>query len=422
MTLSRRAMLTGLPLSLMAAPAALAAVRPPAGTPQQIARNEPFWRTVAGQFRVSPDFVNLENGYFGSMPEPVRLAYHAHADRLNAENSRLLRTRYRQSADEIAARVAALLGVTKEEIAFTRGGTEALQNLITGYRKLTPGDAVMYADLDFHTGQSALNWLAARHGARVERLAVPEPATRQAVLDAYEAALARTPRLKLLLLSHLNNITGLVAPVREIVAMARAKGVDVIVDAAHSWGHLDFTLPALDADFAVFSLHKWMGAPLGSGFLYIREDRLPDIDPVFGDETQRADIRSRVHSGTMDVAPILSVGAALDFHETLGAPVKEARLRHLRDRWVHQVGDLPVEILTPDDPSMYAGMTAFRLPGRTTEAGSTAVVDHLYDRHRIFTVRRGGLAKGDCVRVTPALFTAAADVDRLAAALRELKI
>nr|WP_062332162.1 aminotransferase class V-fold PLP-dependent enzyme [Herbidospora sakaeratensis] len=418
MTLSRRAMLTGLPLSLMARPAA--AVARPVGAPAEVARDEVYWRSVAAAFRVDPGFVNLENGYFGSMPEPVRLAYHAHSDRLNAENSRLLRTAYRQHAEEAAARVAGLLGVTKEEIAFTRGGTEALQNLITGYRRLAPGDAVMYADLDFHTGQSALRWLADRHGARVERLVIPEPATRQAVLDAYAAALATTPRLRLLLLSHLNNRTGLVVPVAEITEMAREKGVDVIVDAAHSWGHLDFTLPELKADFGVFSLHKWMGAPLGSGFLYIRKERLADVAPVFGDESQQADIRSRVHSGTMDVAPILSVGAALDFHETLGAKVKEARLRHLRERWVDQVRDLPVEILTPDDPAMYGGMTAFRLAGRTSKADNTAVVDHLYTRHRIFTVHRDGVTKGDCVRVTPALFTSAADVDRLAAALREL--
>ncbi|WP_030453570.1 aminotransferase class V-fold PLP-dependent enzyme [Herbidospora cretacea] len=418
MTLSRRAMLTGLPLSLMARPAtALAA---PAGPPGQLAHDEAFWRSVAAAFRVDPGFVNLENGYFGSMPEPVRLAYHAHSDRLNAENSRLLRTAYKQHAEEAAARIAGLLGVTKEEIAFTRGGTEALQNLITGYRRLAPGDAVMYADLDFHTGQSALNWLAGRHGARVERLVIPEPATRQAVLDAYAAALETTPRLRLLLLSHMNNRTGLVVPVGEIVDLARARGVDVIVDAAHSWGHLDFTLPSLKADFGVFSLHKWMGAPLGSGFLYIRRERLADIAPMFGDESQEADIRSRVHSGTMDVAPILSVGAALDFHESLGAPAKEARLRYLRDRWVHQVRDLPIEILTPDDPAMYGGMTAFRLAGRTSKADNTAVVDHLYTRHRIFTVHRDGVTKGDCVRVTPALFTSAADVDRLAAALREL--
>jgi selenocysteine lyase/cysteine desulfurase len=389
-------------------------------TPDQLARDEGFWSAVARQYRVSPDFVNLENGYYGIMPEPVRRAYHRNVDHLNEVNSRLLRTTYKDQADQVRQRIATLLGVSMGEIALTRGGTEALQNLIAGYRRLRPGDAVMYTDLDYHSARYAMNWLRDRRGVRVERMVVPEPATRQAVLDAYTEALRDRPRVKLLLLSHMNNVTGLVVPVREIVAMARDRGVDVIVDAAHSWGHLDFTMDDLGADFAGFSLHKWMGVPLGAGFLYIKKDRLPDIDLAFADETYPGDdIRSRVHSGTLDVAPVLTVGAALDFHEALGGAVKQSRLRFLRDRWVHQVRDLPnLEILTPEDPAMYGTITAFRVAGHTAEAGNVAIAKELFDRHRIFAVRRGGPVKGDCVRVTPALFTSRDDVDLLAKALR----
>ncbi|WP_240809170.1 aminotransferase class V-fold PLP-dependent enzyme [Microbispora catharanthi] len=341
------------------------------------------------------------------MPEPVRRAYHRNVDLLNEQNSSLLRTTYKPEADQIRQRVAEALGASRDEIAFTRGGTEALQNLIAGYRRLQPGDAVMYADLDYHSMQYAMNWLADRRGVRVERMVVPEPATRQAVLDAYERALREHPRVRLLLLSHMNN---------------RTEGVDVIVDAAHSWGQLDFTIDDLGADFAGFSLHKWMGVPLGAGFLYIRKGRLPDIDLAFCDETYPAnDIRSRVHSGTLDVAPILTAPVALDFHNTLGAAVKQARLRFLRDRWVHQVLDIPnVEILTPEDPAMYGTITAFRITGRTSEADNVAIRKYLLDRYRIFTVRRGGPARGDCVRVTPALFTSRDDVDLLATAIRDV--
>ncbi|WP_436764115.1 aminotransferase class V-fold PLP-dependent enzyme [Streptosporangium sp. V21-05] len=431
MTISRRHVVTGL-----GAFAASFAGRPPrsprpppatpvvpAGVPaDRLAGDEGFWGTVARQYRVSPDFVNLENGYYGIMPEPVRQAYHRNVDLLNEQNSHLLRTSYADRADRVRRRVAAVLGVSHEEIALTRGGTEALQNLIGGYNRLRPGDAVMYTDLDYHSARYAMNWLRDRRGVSVERIAVPEPVTRRTALDAYARALRDHPRVKLLLLSHMNNRTGLVLPVAEIVTMARDRGVDVIVDAAHSWGQLDFTLDDLAADFAVFSLHKWMGAPLGSGFLYIRRNRLADIDPAFADETYSGrDIRSRVHSGTMDVAPILTVGTALDFHETLGAAVKQARLRFLRDRWVHQVIDLPnLEILTPEDPAMYGAMTAFRITGRTSEADNVAIAKDLMDRHRIFTVRRGGPVRGDCVRVTPALFTSRDQVDLLAVAVREL--
>ncbi|MDA0637459.1 aminotransferase class V-fold PLP-dependent enzyme [Nonomuraea sp. MCN248] len=396
-------------------------VAPRGVTPGELARDERFWAAVARQFRVSPDFVNLENGYYGIMPEPVKGAYHRNVDHLNELSSHLLRTTFKPRADEVRDRLAALLGVTRNEIALTRGGTEALQNLIAGYNRLRPGDAVMYADLDYHSGQYVMNWLPARRGVTVERIVMPEPATREAVLDTYARALREHPKVRLLLLSHMNNRTGLVTPVREIVTMAREHGVDVIVDAAHSWGQLDFTVKDLDADFGVFSLHKWMGAPLGSGFLYIREGRLADIDLCYIDETYPAsDIRSRVHSGTMNVAPFLTVDAALDFHEKLGAKVKEARLCFLRDRWVRRARELGAQILTPDEPGMYGGITAFRLPGRVSKEDNVAIAEDLMTRHQIFTVARSGMAGGDVVRVTPALFTSIDDVDRLVAALRDI--
>lgn len=430
MGLSRREMIAG--LGALAVPLASPAPspRPVAASPaaptgvatERLAGDEGFWGAVAREYRVSADFVNLENGYYGIMPEPVRRAYHRNTDHLNEVSSHLLRTTYKGQADQVRQRIATLLGVSMKEIALTRGGTEALQLLIAGYLRLRPGDAVMYADLDYHSMQYAMNWLRDRRGVGVERLVIPEPATRQAVLDLYARAFEEHPRVRLLLLSHMNNRTGLVVPVREIVAMARERGVDVIVDAAHSWGHLDFTMADLDADFAGFSLHKWMSVPLGAGFLYIREGRLADIDVALGDETfPRDDIRSRVHAGTQDVVPFLTAPAALDFHDTLGAAAKQARLRFLRDRWVGQVLDLGnLEILTPEEPGMYGTITAFRITGRTTEADNAAITKELMERYRIFTVQRGGPVGGDCVRVTPALFTTCDDVDLLAVAVRDL--
>ncbi|WP_431899190.1 aminotransferase class V-fold PLP-dependent enzyme [Nonomuraea sp. bgisy101] len=423
MTLSRRNVIAGLSaLPVYGKAVSVLPAVPKEVTPEALAHDERFWAAVARQFSVSPDFVNLENGYYGIMPDPVRRAYHRNVDHLNERNSHLLRTEYKPRADLVRDRIAAVLGVSREEIALTRGGTEALQNLISGYNRLRQGDTVMYADLDYHSGQYAMNWLRERRGVHVAKIVIPEPATRQAVLDTYDQALRDHPGLKLLLLSHMNNRTGLVTPVREIVTMARHTGVDVIVDAAHSWGQLDFTVADLDADFAVFSLHKWMGAPLGSGFLYIRKQRLSDMDRLYTDETYpMTDIRSRVHSGTMNVAPILTVDAALDFHESLGAAVKQARLRHLRERWVNQVRDIAnLEILTPEEPETYGAITAFRISGRTSQADNVAITDTLMKTYRIFTVQRGGVARGDCVRVTPALFTSTDDVDRLAAALRDI--
>ena len=156
----------------------------------------------------------------------------------------------------------------------TRGATEAMQNLIVNYNRLQPGDSVLYADLDYDSMQFAMEWLKDRRGVGVFKIALPEPATRQAILDAYAKAISETPKLRLILLTHLSHRTGLVIPVKEIAAMARERNIDVILDAAHSWGQLEFDIADLGVDFIGFNLHKWIGAPVGLGFLYIRKGRL----------------------------------------------------------------------------------------------------------------------------------------------------
>jgi selenocysteine lyase/cysteine desulfurase len=212
----------------------------------------------------------------------------------------------------------------------------------------------------------------------------------------------------------------LVVPVAEIVKLARSRGVDVIVDAAHAWGQLDFDFPALDVDFAGFNLHKWMGAPLGVGFLYIRKSRIVDINRAYDDGDYRADdIRSRVHTGTTNIANVMTVPDALDLHCSIGPAAKAARLRHLRDRWVGQVRDLPkLQILTPDEPRLCGGITSVRLKGKTSREDNLRLAARLREEFGLFTVRRGGVAAGDCVRISPALFTSASEVDSLVHALR----
>lgn len=396
----------------------------PDAAPDVVARNEAYWTRVAAHHRISDRVTNLEAGYWGMMGVPVLAEYVRQIERVNLENSFYARGAY--IADALAARrrVAAALGADVTEIAFTRGATEALQCLIGGYSRLKPGDAVMYADLDYPGTQYAMKWLADRRGVRVARFAIPEPATREGVLAAYSAALEANPDVRLLLLTHLNHKTGLILPVAAITALARQRSVDVIVDAAHSWGQIDLTVGDLGADFVGFSLHKWIGAPLGVGVLFIRKGRLGDIDRMMGDEDQPGDsILSRVHTGTINFAAVLTVPAALDFHSAVGPAHKAARLRYLRDRWVAAARGMPgLDILTPDDREMVAAITSFRLQGRTSSEDNQRIVDDLRTRHGLFTVRRTGLERGDCVRVTPSLYNGPADMDRLVAALKQLSL
>jgi isopenicillin-N epimerase len=420
----RRTILKGLAVAAVAplAAPALAAEglpKPPIGSAAAIATDKVFWDAVRGLYAVTADVVNLENGYWGLMPEPVRREFIRQADMVNYQNSYYARQHAGADFETVRAKVAEAVGAGPEEIALTRGATEALQLLIGGYNRLKPGDTVLYADLDYDSMQYAMNALKARRGVDVVRFDVPEPATRQAVLDAYARALDANPKTKLLLLTHVSHRTGLVMPVAELVRMAKAKGIDTIVDAAHSWGQLDFKVGELEADFVGFNLHKWIGAPLGVGFLYIRKDRIGDIDRDMGDEDfAETDIRSRVHTGTVNFATVLTVPAALALHQEIGAAAKQARLRHLRDYWVSRVRPFKdIEILTPDEVGMYGAITSFRLARKTSKADNEAVVAKLRDGFRVHTVRRAGVAKGQCIRVTPALYTAEADLDRLVEAL-----
>ena len=396
--------------------AALAALpTQPAGDP---ATDEPFWAGVARAYDTEPALANLENGYWGVMAEPVHETYRHWTARVNHGNTLLIRRHWTKALDTLHDTVARALGCERDEIMLARGATEAMQALISGYNRLQPGDTVLYSDLDYPAMQYAMAWLRERRGVTPVRLAMPRPASREAVLATYAQALQQHPRVRLVLLTHLSHLTGLVLPVRELAQQAREAGAEVMVDAAHSWGQLDFRVGDLGAPFAAFNLHKWVGAPLGCACLYIRRGSVAAIDPHHGDADYPADdIRARLRTGSPNFAAWLTIPTALQWHQRIGAAAKEARLRHLRGLWVRQARALPgVEILTPDDPAMVGGITAFRIQGRA----AADVVAALAERHGVHAVAPSGPAGGDLVRITPAITTTAADLDRLMAGLRDI--
>ena len=386
-----------------------------------IAADTAFWQAVRGLYDTDTSLANLENGYWGIMARPVLAQYLRLTEKVNRENTAYARTRFGADWQAARAAVAAAAGFDVNEVALTRGATEALQLLISNYNRLRPGDAVLYADLDYDSAQYAMQWLAERRGVQVVKIALPEPATRQAVIDAYAAAFAAHPRLRLVLLTHLSHRTGLVIPVKEIAEQARARGIDVILDAAHSWGQLDVAPHTLGVDFIAFNLHKWIGAPVGMGCLRIAAHRLQDIDPQLGDQDHpRSSVASRVHTGTLNFAAALTLPTALALHQQIGTAAKAARLRHLRDLWVAQARRIPaLEVLTPDEPGMSGGITAFRVRGQAAPQQAAALATLLRERYKVLTVARNGVASGACVRVAPAIYTTEDDVLRLAAALRQ---
>lgn len=390
--------------------------------PLVLARDEAHWERVSRLFeRPEGGVIQLEHGQFGAMTRATLLAYSQRIRQINRQTT--LYTRSPTAAGDLAAvraAVAGLVGCTPEEVALTRGATESLKALIAGYGGLNPGDAVLYCDLDYDAMQQAMAWLAHRRGVRVVRIALPEPATYEGVIEAYEAALRANPDVRMMLLTHVSHRTGLLTPVREITEMARSRGVDVILDAAHAVGQTDVQLAALGVDFAGLNLHKWIGAPLGCGAVYIRKDRIGDIEPD-GCEPDGPGITARVHTGTFNYAAMLSVPDAIRTHEAIGPAAKAARLSYLRNLWAETLREDPrIEILTPPDGRMHAGITSFRIRGRVTREENRAICARLLKEFGIFTVDRDGPARGACVRVSPHLINTAGQMQRLVEAVRAI--
>jgi selenocysteine lyase/cysteine desulfurase len=386
------------------------------------ARDEAFWRTFADRYAVEPGPVNLENGYFGCMSRTVVEEYQRNIELINRSNSVHVRQRFEQGESlEIRAQLAELVGVPADTVALTRNASDGLQSLIRNYNRLMPGDQVLIGDLEYDTVKGAMRWLARHRGVEVIEIEHSHPASFDSLLATYREAFVRYPRLKLMALTHVTHRSGLVMPVQAIAAAAREHGIDVILDGAHALGQFEFNLDELGIAFAGYTLHKWIGAPLTLGFIYIAPERLADIDPDMGEmHFPVTDIRARTPYSTPNIPALLTLPLVFEEHRAMGgSAAKGARLNYLRNRWVSAVRELPgIEVMTPDDPRLYCGITSMRF---TRHADQQAMVERLLKDYNLFTVARSGAASGPCIRITPGLTTTGADMDLLARALTELR-
>jgi selenocysteine lyase/cysteine desulfurase len=386
------------------------------------ARDEAFWRTFADRYAVEPGPVNLENGYFGRMSRTVVEEYQRNIELINRSNSVHVRQRFEQGESlEIRKQLAELVGVPADTVALTRNASDGLQSLIRNYNRLIPGDQVLICDLEYDTVKGAMRWLARHRGVEVIEIEHSHPASFDSLLATYREAFVRYPRLKLMALTHVTHRSGLVMPVQAIAAAAREHGIDVILDGAHALGQLEFDLDKLGIAFAGYNLHKWIGAPLTLGFMYIAPERLADIDPDMGEmHFPVTDIRARTPYSTPNIPALLTLPLVFEEHRAMGgSAAKGARLNYLRNRWVSAVRELPgIDVMTPDDPRLYCGITSMRF---TRHADQQAMVERLLKDYNLFTVARSGAASGPCIRITPGLTTTAADMDVLARALTELR-
>lgn len=386
-------------------------------SPERLAQDDEFWTRLRGKYRLTPDYVNLENGYYSMQAEPVLEAFIESVRRVNYENSRYFRTVRVEDKNRVRGKLAALAGCSPEELIITRNTTESLDTVISGF-DWKPGDEAVMAAQDYGAMLDHFALMERRHGIVQRVIQLPmHPQSDDEIVQAYAGAI--TPRTKLLMICHLVNITGQVLPVRKVAEMARARGVPVMVDGAHAFAHLDFRIPDLGADYYGASLHKWLGAPLGAGILYVRKDRIAPLWPLFGDEGFAATAIDKLnHTGTHPPHTDLGIEHAIDFHQAIGAARKEARLRHLQQHWTSRVRGTPrIMLNTPADPSRACAIANVAVEGMSPADLARA----LFDRYHVWTVainRPEAAVRG--VRVTPHLYTTTAELDVLVRALREL--
>ena len=381
-----------------------------------------FWGEIGRYYDRTKGILNLEHGYWGRMARPVQSAYFDALRMVNTQNSYYARNDYADDEAEATRRIADALGAHVDEIVITRNATEAAHNLIRQYRGFGQGGAVLLADIDYPGFKTHIRWLEQGRGVRVVEIELPTRADQAGILDVYVKAFDNNPDLKLVLVTHVSNQHGLVVPVADITTEAKRRGIDVICDAAQSWGLLDFQVTELGADWVAFNLHKWIGAPLGTGALFMRRGSLGRIAPYPGeDDPDNVRVAARVHPGTYDFAARMAIPAAIDFHDQTGSANKEARLRYLRSLWTDEARNMShIEVLGGADEASRTGIGSFRLVGRTTIDDATALQQRLENDFGIFSVVRKGLASGGCVRITPQVFNTPDEIAQLVDALKML--
>ncbi len=385
----------------------IAGARPPL----EIARDEPYWEVIQRAYTQDPGFINLESGFFSPAADPVLEAQLQNIRRVNQIPSFYMRRLMAQEREDLKEMFGRFAGVSPAEFTFVRNTTEALNVVLQGV-PLEAGEEVLYASREYPSMQEALQQRAMRYGTVNKVIELPWlPASQDEVVRAYAQAI--TPRTRYILVSHMIYLTGQVLPVRAIADMAHARGIEVVVDAAHSFAHLDWKIPDLGADYLGSSLHKWLGCPLGTGLLYVKKEHIAKVWPLLGDANARGDDVEKLHHiGTHPQGTDQAIRDAVRFHESIGGARKEARLRYLKNRWVGEVKDVPgIHINTPLGDDQSCAIANVLVEGMTP----AALVDALWDRYRIFTV-----AVDQGARIAPNVFTRMEHLDLLVTALREM--
>src|SRR6201993_1104207 len=381
----------------------------------ETAQDEDFWAVIQRAYSVNPNLINLNNGGVSPAPIVVQQAVERYNQLSNEGPSYYMWRILDQGREPLREKLAALAGTPAGEIAVNRNSTEALNTVIYGL-DLKAGDEVIGCKQDYPHMIEASRQRAMREGVVYKQLSFDFPIEDDAVIvKAYEDAI--TPRTKLIHVTHMINWVGQTMPVAKIADMAHAHGIEVLADGAHSFGLMDFKVPDLHCDYFGTSLHKFLSAPIGTGMLWIKTDKIEKIWPlVCNDKPRSADIRKFEDLGTRSFPLEQGIGEALNFHNGIGPARKQARIGYLKNYWASRAQAIPkVKLHTSLNLKYSCAICGVSVDGMTPSQLENA----LFDRYKIHTV---GIVWENiqCVRVTPHVYTSIADLDKLVRALEEI--
>jgi selenocysteine lyase/cysteine desulfurase len=386
-------------------------------SPISVASDEDYWSVIQQAYTVSPNIINLNNGGVSPSPRVVQEAVERYNKLTNEGPSYFMWRILDQGREPLRESLANLAGCEKEEIAINRNATEALNTIIFGL-DLKAGDEVIGAMLDYPNMMSAWKQRALREGIVYKQLSFSFPIENdEEIVAAYEKAI--TPKTKIIHVTHIVNWVGQIMPVRKISDMAHKYGIEVICDGAHSFGLLDFKIPDLHCDYFGTSLHKFLSAPIGSGMLYIKKEKIEKIWPlVCNPNPKSSDIRKFETLGTRSFPIEQGIGEAINFHLAIGKKRKEERVRYLKNYWAEQVINVPkVKIKTSLESAYSCAICGVSIDGITPRE----LDGILFAKYKIHTVAIE-YDNVSCVRITPHVYTRLPELDKFIRAIKEIAV
>jgi isopenicillin-N epimerase len=373
---------------------------------EEMAVDEDFWREIQNAFTLDRTIINLNNGGVCPSPRVVHEALKRYLDLSNEAPSYSMWRILEPNIESVRRGLANAFGCDLEELAITRNASEALEICQFGL-DLKPGDEVLTTNQDYGRMINTYLQRERREGIRLRQISFPVPPPSQDTLfEIFEKAI--TPKTKVIHVCHITNLTGQIFPIKRICQMARGRGIEVIVDGAHAFAHFPFKLADLDCDYYGTSLHKWLLAPIGTGFLYVKKAKIKNLWPLMAaDKAQDNDIRKFEEIGTHPAANHNAIAEALAFHEGIGIERKAARLRYLKNRWAKRLEKAGrVKLLTPYDPAQSCALANFSVEGiDPVKLGS-----HLWDKYRINCTPIVH-AEFSGIRITPNVYTTIREID-----------